>query len=266
MVMKGIILEMCEIFGVSLRERITINSMLKSFYSHSNEHRNGWGLALLDRRPVSIDKEPVKALDSEYLKEKLKSEIRTKKCISHIRMATIGGMNEDNTHPFTRYDYSGRRWVFAHNGTIFESKELTPYQYVQKGTTDSERIFLYLIDIMDKHFEEKKEPLTPRERMDLIDEIILTLAPGNKLNLMIEDGEYFYIHKNEENTLSYLELDEGYVFSTKPLTDYGWKDVPMNQLMVYKDGELVYKGTKHSGTYVMDEEEMKLLFMAYAEL
>ena len=74
------------------------------------------------------------------------------------------------------------------------------------------------------------------------------------------------MHKNEENTLSYLELDEGYVFSTKPLSDEGWKDFPMNQLMVYKDGKLVYEGTKHNSTYIMDEEEMKLLFMAYAGL
>lgn len=257
---------MCEIFGISAREKVKINSMLESFYCHSNEHRNGWGLALLDRTPISIDKEPVKALDSEYLKEKLKTEIWTKKCISHIRMATIGGMNEDNTHPFTRYDYSGRRWVFAHNGTIFESDVLTPYQYIQKGTSDSERILLYIIDIMDRHYEERKSSLDGQKRMELIDEIVRTLAPNNKLNLMIEDGEYFYVHKNEENTLSYLELDEGYVFSTKPLSDEGWKDFPMNQLMVYKDGKLVYEGTKHNSTYIMDEEEMKLLFMAYAGL
>lgn len=257
---------MCEIFGISAREKVKINSMLESFYSHSNEHRNGWGLALLDRTPISIDKEPVKALDSEYLKEKLKTEIWTKKCISHIRMATIGGMNEDNTHPFTRYDYSGRRWVFAHNGTIFESDVLTPYQYIQKGTSDSERILLYIIDIMDRHYEERKSSLDGQKRMELINEIVRILAPNNKLNLMIEDGEYFYVHKNEENTLSYLELDEGYVFSTKPLSDEGWKDFPMNQLMVYKDGKLVYEGTKHNSTYIMDEEEMKLLFMAYAGL
>ncbi|MBE5899331.1 MAG: class II glutamine amidotransferase [Lachnospiraceae bacterium] len=257
---------MCEIFGVSAREKITINHMLKSFYSHSNEHRNGWGLALLDRTPISIDKEPVKALDSAYLKGKLQSEIKTKRCISHIRMATIGGMNEDNTHPFTRYDYYGRRWVFAHNGTIFESDVLTPYQYIQKGTSDSERILLYIIDVMDRHFEEQRSSLDGQKRMELIDEIVRTLAPGNKLNLMIEDGEYFYVHKNEENTLSYLKLDEGYIFSTKPLTDDEWKDFPMNQLMVYKEGDLVYEGIKHNNTYVMDEEEMKLLFMAYAEL
>lgn len=257
---------MCEIFGVSARKKVKINPMLESFYSHSNEHRNGWGLALLDRTPISIDKEPVKALDSEYLKEKLSKEIWTKRCISHIRMATIGGMSEDNTHPFTRYDYSGRRWVFAHNGTIFESEVLSPYQYIQKGTSDSERILLYIIDVMDRHFEEQKSSLNGQKRMELIDEIVRTLAPNNKLNLMIEDGEYFYVHKNEEDTLYYLELDEGIAFSTKPLSNDNWKPLPINQLLVYRDGELIYKGKKHDSTYVMDEEEMKMLFMAYAGL
>ncbi len=257
---------MCEIFGVSARKKIKINSYLKTFYSHSDMHRNGWGLALLDRKHVSIEKEPIKASDSEYLKEKLQSEITTSRCISHIRMATIGGMNEDNTHPFTGYDYSGRRWVFAHNGTIFESKELTPYQYVQKGTTDSERIFLYLIDIMDKHFEEKGTPPDDSERMKIIDKMICTLAPGNKLNLMIDDGDFFYMHKNEEKTLHIKKDSDGAIFSTQALTDEGWEEFPQNQLMVYKDGELVFEGTRHDGTYVMDEEEMKLLFMAYAGL
>ena len=119
---------------------------------------------------------------------------------------------------------------------------------------------------MDKHFEEKGKPLDAKERMDLIDEIIHKLAPGNKLNLMIDDGEYFYVHKNEEKTL-HIKKEEGCaIFSTQALTDEGWEEFPQNRLMVYKDGELVYQGKKHDGTYVMDEEEMKLLFMAYAGL
>ena len=58
---------MCELFGVTANRRVKINDLLKRFFEHSTEHRNGWGLAFLDDNSVSIEKEPVKASDSLYL-------------------------------------------------------------------------------------------------------------------------------------------------------------------------------------------------------
>jgi glutamine amidotransferase len=95
---------------------------------------------------------------------------------------------------------------------------------------------------------------------------VQTIVPGNKVNLLIYDGELFYAHKNERGTLHQKELEEGMLFSTQPLTQDGWKEFPQNQLMVYKDGDLVYAGKKHDHTYVHNEERMKLLYLAYAGL
>ncbi|MCR5529980.1 MAG: class II glutamine amidotransferase [Saccharofermentans sp.] len=47
---------------------------------------------------------------------------------------------------------TGRTWTLAHNGTIFEGDLLNRY-YIQNGTTDSERILLYLIDQIDSHIQ-----------------------------------------------------------------------------------------------------------------
>lgn len=230
------------------------------------EHRNGWGLALLDDIPVSIEKEPVKALDSAKLKKRLETGIWTSGCIAHIRKATIGEINLHNTHPFSRCDESGRMWVLAHNGTIFDSVILAPYQYSQEGTTDSERILLYIVDEMNRFLENNHIPPDADRRIHIIDDVIRSITPGNKVNLMIYDGEFFYVHKNEPETLYMKTKDDSVIFSTRPLDMDGWQDVAQNRLLVYKKGELIYAGPKHYNTYIHDERKMRLLYFDYSGL
>ena len=257
---------MCELLGFTSRTKIKMNGLLETFFSHSEKHPDGWGLALLDEDPYSVEKEPQKALDSLYLKNKLKDNIETSLCIAHIRKATMGDVIDGNTHPFSRNDDSGRKWVLAHNGTIFESEQLAPYQYVQEGATDSERILLYLVDEINKRTGELNRLLSGDERIGIVENVIHTIVPGNKVDLMIYDGDLLYIHKNEEGTL-YEKTSEGSIlFATVPLDQEGWHEFPQNRLMVYRDGKPVYAGTRHNNTYVVDKEKMKLLYLAYSGL
>ena len=92
---------MCELFGITANRRVKINDFLKRFFEHSKEHRNGWGLAFLDDNSVSIEKEPAKASDSLYLKNRLTGRIETSRCMAHIRRATVGDVSFSNTHPFS---------------------------------------------------------------------------------------------------------------------------------------------------------------------
>lgn len=257
---------MCELFGVTANRRVKINDLLKIFFGHSNEHRNGWGLAFLDDNSVSIEKEPTRANDSLYLKNRLTGRIETSRCMAHIRRATVGDVCFSNTHPFTKRDEAGRTWVLVHNGTIFESPILSAYQYTQEGTTDSERILLYIVDQMNKHYISELNGFDANERIQLIEKIIRRLAPENKLNIMLYDGDYFYVHKNERETLYKSERNGSVIFSTHPLQDSGWEEVPQNQLLVYKDGILVHTGQKHDHTYVQTEEKTKLLYLGFAGL
>ena len=257
---------MCELLGVSTKRKIGINGLLETFFSHSVLHPNGWGLALLDDDAFSIDKEPQKAMDSLYLKDKLNDRIESSKCIAHIRKATIGEVNQNNTHPFSGYDHSGRRWVLAHNGTIFDSDVLAPYQYTQTGTTDSERILLYVIDRIDGLYQGNGRELSADMRIRAVEEVIRTISPGNKLNLMIYDSELFYVHKNQQGTMYEKKSEDGILFATVPLEPHGWHEFAGNRLMVYRGGELVYAGEKHENTYIHNEEKMKLLYFAYSGL
>lgn len=257
---------MCELLGVNAKRKIKINGLLGTFFRHSEEHRNGWGLALLDEELFAIDREARKAVDSLYLRSKLSGSIETSKCIAHIRKATIGEENENNTHPFSACDDSGRLWVLAHNGTIFESEELAPYQYTQTGTTDSERILLYVVDRINMLYRGGSSELSEDMRIHAVDETIKKIVPGNKVDLMIYDGELFYVHKNEPGTLYEKDCKDGIMFATVPLEPTGWREFVQNRLMVYRDGELVYAGEKHDNTYIHNEEKMKLLYFAYSGL
>ena len=257
---------MCELFGVTANRQVRINELLKLFFGHSNEHKNGCGLAFFDHNTYSIEKEPIRASDSLYLKNRLTGRIETSRCMAHIRKATVGDICFNNTHPFSKRDESGRMWVLVHNGTIFESPILNAYQFEQEGTTDSERILLYLVDKVNKHYLQELNSFDVNERIKLVESVITKLAPENKINLMIYDGDYFYVHKNEPGTLYKSERPGSVIFSTHALQPEGWEEVPQNQLLVYKDGILIHEGIRHNFTYIHDEDRMKMIYLDYANL
>ena len=257
---------MCELFGLSSERKIRINEMLETFFSHSVEHRNGWGLALLDKDQFYIEKEPIRAIESTELKKRLKKNIEASRCLAHIRKATIGEIDINNTHPFSRYDNSHRLWILIHNGTIFDSEILRPYQFMQEGSTDSERILLFLVDRINKCYAGGSSELSMDVRIKTVDEAVKAIVPGNKVNLMIYDGELLYVHINEAGTLFEKNSGDSIIFSTRPLDSGKWSDFPLNRLMVYSGGKLLYTGDKHRYTYIYDEEKMKPLFLTYSGL
>src|SRR6202163_3985498 len=72
----------------------------------------GWGLGfyqggevLMRRRP--IDERP------EIDVAKLAADVRADLLVGHVRLATVGALRTENTHPF-RY----RQWLFAMTGTV----------------------------------------------------------------------------------------------------------------------------------------------------
>ncbi len=254
---------MCELFGVSAEKKIRVNDYLKVLFSHSIEHSHGWGLALLDDGTVSIEKEPVRAVDSHYLKNRLTGSILTSACMAHIRKATIGDVSFNNTHPFALNDISGRKWVMVHNGTVFDAPVLSPYQYVQEGNTDSERVLHYIVDRINGYISEGGNT---EDTPALIDSIVHILTPGNKLNFLLFDGEDLYVHKNEPGTLFTTTHDGAAVFATHPLDDSEWLEIPQNRLLVFRRGRLIFKGEPHGNTYIHDDSKMRLIYMDHAML
>ena len=257
---------MCELFGVSSAKRVQVNDLLREFFSHSEKHPNGWGLATFYGGAASIEKEPMQASKSAYLKERLSHRMDVSTLLAHIRLATIGNMEYGNSHPFVKQDASGRRSALIHNGTIFDYPALSPYQYQQKGGTDSERVLLYLVDQIDRRQADLGRAMNAAERFEFLDPLIADMAQGNKLNLIVYDGELMYVHTNYADSLYVWENGNTAIFCTVPLKVGRWTPVPFTSLCVYHEGKRVFQGRPHGHEYVVNERDMQFLFSAFANL
>lgn len=136
----------------------------------------------------------------------------------------------------------------------------------KEGHTDSERILCYIVDRINAEQEYLKRPLSQEERFQIMDQIICEITVENKVNLLIYDGEMLYVHTNYKNSLYRCRKGKAIIFSTKPLDKDNWENVPLNTLLAYQDGKLVYTGTDHGHEFKDSEEKMRLLFLDYANL
>ena len=235
---------MCELLGFSASQPTEINTLVSEFFSHGKDNPHGWGMM----SSGGMCKRCERSDTSRELK-KLVKKLPPQKCyLGHIRFATVGSIKNENCHPFCAKDITGRCWTLIHNGTIYSASKLIPFVHHQSGDTDSERLFLYLMQLLDK--AQKENPLDEYHRCELIDDFVRDLSPRNKLNLMIFDGELLYIHKNMKQTMKYRQHGAGVIFSTNALDDAEWKDVPTAQLLVYKDGKLIFEGKRHDAVFV----------------
>lgn len=245
---------MCELFGISSAKKVKCNDVLRTFFSHGVDNPDGWGLAAFYGNAVSLEKEPTSSMDSIYLKNRLTDDIVEAVLLAHIRKASVGSLEYKNSHPFALRDNFDRLWTLTHNGTIFEGPVLEPYVSLQKGNTDSERILYYLVDQVNARQKEKRGELLEEERFSVVDEVIHTITPKNKVNLMIYDGDLFYIHTNHKDSLHFCQKEKMLLVSTKPLNQDQWEEVPMNTLLAYRSGELVYTGKEHANEYIKVED------------
>lgn len=258
---------MCELFGINGKTPLRANEFLKELISHSVNHPDGWGLAVFSDGRVNVEKEPLAAFQSRYLKERLRQPIEAKTLMAHIRRATKGHLEYCNTHPFVREDRSGRVWTMIHNGTIFESPLLDPYFHVQEGRSDSERILCGLIERINEFILTENKAPDADQRCSILERFLSDITlPNNKVNLLVFDGERMYVHTNEKGTLFQKRIKDSMLFATRPPEGKKWDPVPFAALLAYEQGRLVYKGACHHHEYVYNPEDMKYLYLEHTEL
>lgn len=248
---------MCELFGASLKKEKELKGLLEPFFSHSVKHPNGWGILCSQNGKREILRESVRAVDSKKLPKVLEDLGKQNNLLAHIRLATVGSTRVENCHPFSGVDASGRQWNLIHNGTIYSSRTLAKYIDLQTGDTDSERVFLNLLERLQEAYEKYGE-LNAQKRFQVVEDLVVDHSERNKLNLMIYDGEFLYVHKNMRNTLSMKQDENGIIFSTTPLEE-DWQEVPMCQLLAVREGELWKRGEKTTSEFIPTTEYMSAM-------
>ncbi|MCI1792554.1 MAG: class II glutamine amidotransferase [Olsenella sp.] len=254
---------MCELFAINSGRPVLANAYLREFYTHSHDNPHGWGLSWRDdhgkpgdpEADVVLWREPIPAYGSALLPKILDQPVEACRLEAHIRFSTCGTQSVENCHPFLGSDISGREWTLIHNGILFNEELLAGYERIECGETDSERAMLFLLDVLDEATMRTDGALDFNGTFDALASALSQISNLNRLNLIMDDGTYTYVHTNtSEDTLNFRQLsDDAIVFSTKPLGGDAekdlWKPVPRNRLIAYRDGRLVRASAPHGYTF-----------------
>lgn len=229
---------MCMLYGFTSKNKFNLGPTLQEFFRESVYHPDGWGIGFYEKT-AKVIKAPYKAINSPQIRKIC--NLHSNLCIAHIRRATIGERNVQNTHPF-KESINGKEWIFAHNGTVsekaFQGLKLKPI-----GSTDSEKCFMYI----------KQQLECGDDEVETIEKAVRHLAKYGKFNMLLTDGESMYVHANMEGTLYQYNRDGLVCIVTKSLFNVKdsrrWSKVSINRLIVFKNGEISYLGKKHNFEY-----------------
>ncbi|MCB9676857.1 MAG: class II glutamine amidotransferase [Alphaproteobacteria bacterium] len=203
---------MCRLFGfrssVPSKAHRSLLEAENALGLQSHLHPDGWGIGWF----VDDEAYIIKSSNAAHACERFRRASRvltSHTFLVHVRRATVGVIDHLNAHPFRH-----GRWLFAHNGTIFDFDRVKPwllegtdpvFQTLILGDTDSEHLFYFLLS----RLVEAGISRTGREISDadavaaIVRTALLDLdAAASRLgarrpivNVLLTDGRLFVAHK-----------------------------------------------------------------------
>ncbi|MGI6109571.1 MAG: class II glutamine amidotransferase [Bacilli bacterium] len=242
---------MCELFGYNSDSLIKETELLSRFYAHSRIHPDGWGLYRSGGGSCCLHREALPAFKSKKNRQILENDHAASTLIAHIRYATVGEVRPGNVHPFQVMDPDGRLMTLAHCGNFPGKNELDPFIPLQSGSTDSERILLFINDALKKIRAGQRTPLTREQRIRTVEESLNLLSVHNRINMLMTDGELFYAHCNIRDRLFTAADSHTVYFSSSriPCRRLHWQPLPCGQLFVYEQNRLCYRSPAHGSVF-----------------
>ena len=143
---------MCRLLAIRAEHPVKIDRAFAGLSALSREHKDGWGLCRFDEDAPLVERSLEPAHQCGRFAH-LGSAVTTRHLLAHIRLASVGGVNERNAHPFV-----AGAWAFMHNGTVqrfqhhlpeVEAKIAPHWRRMVKGETDSEHCFALFLTHLD---------------------------------------------------------------------------------------------------------------------
>ena len=270
---------MCDLLGMSFSTPINARISLDIFQLRGEVNPDGWGLAYYRDEYLQVIKEAKAAIESTLF-DFIENYPQSKTFISHVRRSTRGVPSYLNTHPFYRRVVTASakdEYAFAHNGTLTDLSNLHLGHFKPLGETDSEHVFCYILDVIKKREITKWDPTD----FEFLEKLLRDINSSvNTFNCIFSDGTYLFCYSDEnrhndglrffrhDQTTGHVEmvaddfklgsieiesaniggLDEidqtGYVIVTRALTDDAWVEFSPGELIVFKDGEIIYPSSR----------------------
>lgn len=189
---------MCELLGLSSNLRAAVSLSLARLAEHARPpglSGDGCGVAYYEGADARLIKDPVAAVDSDWIGFLEHHEVRSSIVMAHIRHATMGERAYRNTQPFGR-ELAGRKHIFAHNGWLpglSESPAFRSRRYTPMGETDSEFAFCGLLDRLQEVWRPGEIP-TLAARMAIVRSFAVDLRSFGPANFLYCDGSVLFAH------------------------------------------------------------------------
>lgn len=253
---------MCQLLGMNCNTPTDIVFSFEGFRRRAGItdcHSDGFGIAFFEGKGVRVFRDD-KPCSSSPIADCVKQyHIKSLNVIAHIRKATQGNVNLENTHPFMR-EIWGENWVFAHNGNLTTLPDLSDCRAQPIGTTDSEAAFCYMTEFLKRRYLRKP---SEDEIFDAVYEVSQELSKLGTFNFILSNGQFMIAHCS--TFLHYLTRkapfgkafrvdDDGFIdfndyakpgdkvtiISTQPLTkNEHWTKMAHGGFVMFKDGEKV---------------------------
>jgi len=187
----------------------------------AEDHDSGWGMAVY-AHGEGESPQCMRFPEAAYtdLSFRRATDSRGRIFNVHVRRATMGGLTEENTHPFCLGNFS-----FSHNGTVlYFNRLLEPRVRAPSGETDSEYFFNYLMC----HLDEGDVIGSLRRCV----EHTIDRSPFSGLNFLFSDGEKLYAYRLGIFELHWLARPGQLLVASERLTEEKWHSVQQDVLLV----------------------------------
>lgn len=185
---------MCQLLGMNCATPTDITFSFRGFSQRAgitSDHSDGFGIAFFEDKACRLFVDNQSAVESPIAELVRNYPIKSRNVIAHIRKATQGKINLENSHPFSR-ELWGRQWIFAHNGDLKDFLPELSGRFTPVGNTDSERAFCYLLDQLVKRFGYDEPKLD--QVFDLLGEISPSIAEHGTFNFCLSNGQALFTY------------------------------------------------------------------------
>ncbi len=183
---------MCQLLGMNCATPTDITFSFRGFSQRAgvtSDHCDGFGIAFFEDKACRLFVDNQSAVESPIAELIRNYPIKSRNVIAHIRKATQGKINLENSHPFSR-ELWGRQWIFAHNGDLHGFQPELTGRFTPVGNTDSELAFCYLLEQLVKRFGYTEPSLD--QIFDLLLEISPQIAEHGTFNFCLSNGQALF--------------------------------------------------------------------------